>query len=108
MADIRKELAELRQEINYHLYRYHTLDDPVISDATYDQLLNRLRQLEAEHPELITPDSPPQRVGAPPLDSFEKVTHPNPMTSLGNAFNDEDMRNWLARITRLLPISAIP
>jgi DNA ligase (NAD+) len=103
MADIEKELAELRREINYHLYRYHTLDDPVISDAAYDQLLNRLRQLEAEHPELITPDSPTQRVGAPPLDSFEKIIHPIPMTSLGNAFNDADMRNWLARIGRLLP-----
>jgi DNA ligase (NAD+) len=103
MTDVEKELAELRQEINYHLYRYHTLDDPIISDAEYDQLMNRLRALEAQHPELITPDSPTQRVGAPPLDSFEKVTHPIPMTSLGNAFDDEDMRNWLARIGRLLP-----
>ena len=103
MTDVEKELAELRQEINYHLYRYHTLDDPIISDAQYDQLMNRLRELEAQHPELVTPDSPTQRVGAPPLDSFEKVTHPIPMTSLGNAFDDEDMRNWLARIGRLLP-----
>jgi DNA ligase (NAD+) len=103
MAEIEKELAELRRQINYHLYRYHTLDDPVISDAEYDQLLDRLRQLEAEHPDLVTPDSPTQRIGAPPLDSFEKVTHPIPMTSLGNAFNDEDMRQWLARIERLLP-----
>jgi DNA ligase (NAD+) len=103
MANIEKELAELRQEINYHLYRYHTLDDPIISDAEYDRLLNRLRDLETEHPELVTPDSPTQRVGAPPLDGFEKVTHPRPMTSLSNAFNDEDMRNWLARIGRLLP-----
>ncbi len=103
MTDIEKELAELRQEINYHLYRYHTLDDPAISDAEYDQLMNRLRQLEDEHPDLITPDSPTQRVGAAPLDYFEKVTHPVPMTSLGNAFNDEDIRNWLARVGRLLP-----
>ncbi|MEW5961196.1 MAG: NAD-dependent DNA ligase LigA [Chloroflexota bacterium] len=103
MSDIAQEMADLRRQINYHLYRYHTLDDPIISDAQYDQLLNRLRQLEAAHPDLITPDSPTQRVGAPPLDSFEKVTHPRPMTSLGNAFDDEDMRNWLARIGRLLP-----
>jgi DNA ligase (NAD+) len=103
MPDIQPRLAQLREEINYHLYRYHTLDDPIISDVEYDQLLNELRQLEAEHPELVTPDSPTQRVGAPPLEGFEKVIHPIPMTSLGNAFDDEDMRNWLARIGRLLP-----
>lgn len=103
MPDIQQQLAELREQINYHLYRYHTLDDPVISDAEYDKLLNELRQLETEHPELVTPDSPTQRVGAPPLEGFEKVLHPIPMTSLGNAFDDEDMRNWLARVGRLLP-----
>src|SRR5512136_2623814 len=103
MADLEKKVTDLRAEINYHLYRYHTLDDPVISDAEYDQLVNELRQLEAEHPELITPDSPTQRVGAEPLAGFERVIHPVPMTSLSNAFNDEDMRAWLARIERLLP-----
>lgn len=103
MPDIQQRLAELRTEINYHLYRYHTLDDPVISDAEYDHLLNELRQLEAQYPEFITPDSPTQRVGAPPLEGFEKVIHPIPMTSLGNAFDDTDMRNWLARVGRLLP-----
>ncbi|RME76095.1 MAG: NAD-dependent DNA ligase LigA [Chloroflexi bacterium] len=103
MSDIEKEIAALRREINYHLYRYHTLDDPIISDAEYDALMNRLRQLEAEHPELVTPDSPTQRVGAPPLDAFEKVNHPIPMTSLNNAFDDGDMHAWLARIGRLLP-----
>ncbi|NIM49108.1 MAG: NAD-dependent DNA ligase LigA, partial [Gemmatimonadales bacterium] len=94
---------QLRDEINYHAYRYHTLDDPVISDAEYDRLMVELRALEEAHPELITPDSPTQRVGAPPLDQFEKVIHPVPMTSLGNAFDDEDMHAWLARIGRLLP-----
>jgi len=103
MADIEKRLAELRAEINYHLYRYHTLDDPVISDVEYDRLMNELRRIEADYPELITPDSPTQRVGAEPLAGFEKVIHPIPMTSLGNAFDDDDMRNWLARIERLLP-----
>lgn len=103
MSDVEKELANLRQEINYHLYRYHTLDDPIISDAEYDQLISRLRALEGENPELVTPDSPTQRVGAPPLDTFEKVTHPIPMTSLSNAFDDEDMHNWLVRVGRLLP-----
>lgn len=103
MTTIDQQLAELRDQINYHSYRYHTLDDPLISDAEYDRLVQRLRQLEQEHPELITPDSPTRRVGAEPLDAFEKVTHPIPMTSLGNAFDDDDMRAWLARIERLLP-----
>jgi len=102
MTGIETRLAELRAEINYHLYRYHTLDDPIISDAEYDQLLLELRQLEEAHPELITPDSPTQRVGAEPMEGFEKVIHPVPMTSLGNAFNDQDMRSWLARIKRFL------
>jgi DNA ligase (NAD+) len=103
MADTEKQLAELRTQINYHLYRYHTLDDPVISDVEYDRLLNELRRIEAEHPELVTPDSPTQRVGAEPREGFEKVIHPIPMTSLGNAFDDDDMRNWLVRIEKLLP-----
>jgi DNA ligase (NAD+) len=103
MSNIEIRLAELRKEINYHLFRYHTLDDPIISDGEYDQLMNELRQIEEKQPELITPDSPTQRVGAEPLEGFEKVTHPIPLTSLGNAFDDTDVHNWLARIERLLP-----
>ena len=99
MADVEIRLAELRDQINYHLYRYHTLDDPIISDTEYDQLMNELRELEAAQPELVTPDSPTQRVGAEPLSEFEKVTHPIPLTSLGNTFDDNDMRNWLARVS---------
>jgi DNA ligase (NAD+) len=102
-AQIEGRIARLRDEINYHAYRYHTLDDPIISDAEYDGLVRELRALEEAHPELITPDSPTRRVGAPPLDQFEKVIHPVPMTSLGNAFDDADMHAWLARIGRLLP-----
>ncbi len=101
--NLTNRLAELRKEINYHSYRYHTLDDPIISDVEYDRLMQELRNLEADHPELVTPDSPTQRVGAKPLDNFEKVTHPIPMTSLGNAFDDDDMLAWLNRIKRLLP-----
>lgn len=101
--NIETQIAELRAEINYHLYRYHTLDDPVISDYEYDQLFQKLKLLEEEYPSLITPDSPTQRVGAEPLSEFEKVTHPVPMTSLANAFDDEDMWAWLKRIERLLP-----
>ncbi len=103
MPNIQQQLTELRDQINYHLYRYHTLDDPVVSDAEYDQLMNELRELEAQYPDFVIPDSPTQRVGAQPLEGFEKVIHPIPMTSLGNAFDDDDMRNWLARVGRLLP-----
>jgi len=101
--NIKTRIARLRDEINYHLYRYHTLDAPVISDYEYDQLFAELKGLEAENPQLLTPDSPTQRVGAEPLSEFEKVVHPIPMTSLGNAFDDDDMRDWLKRIERLLP-----
>lgn len=103
MSDVEARLAELRAQINYHAYRYHTLDDPTISDAEYDKLMKELRELEEEHPTLIMPDSPTQRVGAEPGDEFEKVNHPVPMTSLGNAFDERDMRNWLNRVSRLLP-----
>ena len=101
-SEAERRIAQLRDQLNFHAYRYHTLDDPVISDGEYDRLMQTLRQLEAAHPELVTPDSPTERVGAPPLDQFQKVTHPVPMTSLGNAFDDDDMRAWLERIT-LLP-----
>lgn len=107
MSSVETRLEELRKEINYHLYRYHTLDDPVISDAEYDQLVKELRELEEKHPELITPDSPTQRVGAEPLEAFEKVVHPIPMTSLGNAFSEEDMHSWLARVRRFLAAESV-
>jgi DNA ligase (NAD+) len=79
--------AELRRELEHHNHRYYVLDDPEISDAEYDALLNELRDLEAEHPELRTPDSPTQRVGAEPLDKFPEVRHLQPMLSLANARN---------------------
>ncbi|MDM8519397.1 NAD-dependent DNA ligase LigA [Anaerolineales bacterium HSG6] len=103
MTDIQARINQLRDELNYHLYRYHTLDDPVISDVEYDKLFHELRRIEEDQPELITPDSPTQRVGSEPLDSFEKVTHLLPMTSLGNAFDDTDVKNWLDRVIRRLP-----
>ncbi len=78
----RQRAGELRQEINYHNYRYYVLDQPVISDAQYDKLLRELQQLESDHPELITPDSPTQRVGARPSEKFGEVRHKVPMTSM--------------------------
>ncbi|MBI4336936.1 MAG: NAD-dependent DNA ligase LigA [Chloroflexi bacterium] len=98
-----KERAEkLRQEVNYHNYRYYVLDSPVISDAEYDRLMRELQQLEAAHPELVTPDSPTQRVGAPPAAGFAEVVHPAPMLSLANAFDREEFLAWYERVTRLL------
>ena len=90
--------AELRSRLDHHNHRYYVLDDPEISDADYDALLNELRDLEAEHPELLTPDSPTQRVGGKPLDKFEQVTHLQPMLSLANARNEEELKAWVLRI----------
>ncbi len=94
---VRERAAELRRQLEYHNHCYYVLDDPEISDAEYDGLLNELRDLEAEHPELLTPDSPTQRVGAKPLDKFEHVRHLQPMLSLGNARNEEELRAWVER-----------
>jgi DNA ligase (NAD+) len=98
-----ERINQLRSEINYHLYRYHVLDSPVISDAQYDEIYRELLALEERHPGLVTPDSPTQRAGAEPLDAFEKVTHPAPILSLANAFSEEDLHAWRKRIGRLLP-----
>jgi DNA ligase (NAD+) len=99
----------LRKELQKHNYRYYVLDDPLIDDDEYDRLLDELRAIEAEHPELRTPDSPTQRVGAAPLDRFEQVEHLEPMLSLGNARNEEELRAWenrLANHLRRLDITA--
>jgi DNA ligase (NAD+) len=93
--------TQLAQALRYHNYRYYVLDDPDVSDATYDSLMNELRQLEAEYPALKTPESPSQRVGDTPLSQFNKVTHPIPMLSLGNSFSEEDTRKWVERVQRL-------
>jgi DNA ligase (NAD+) len=93
---------ELRRELDHHNHRYYVLDDPEISDAEYDALLNELRDIEAEHPELRTPDSPTQRVGAEPLDKFEQVRHLQPMLSLANARNEEELAAWVLRSERYL------
>jgi len=105
MGDINKvtqRIAELRGVINHHNYRYYVLDSPEISDAEYDELMRELRQLEAEHPELVTPDSPTQRVGAPPVEAFGVVEHPQPLLSLTNAFSYEELAAWHKRVSKLL------
>ncbi|RMF83750.1 MAG: NAD-dependent DNA ligase LigA, partial [Nitrospinota bacterium] len=96
------EIARLREAIHYHNYRYYVLDAPEISDAEYDSLFRRLQELEAAFPSLITPDSPTQRVGAPPLESFRTVTRSVPMLSLENAFSPAEVREFEARIHRML------
>ncbi len=97
-----ERISQLRKEVNFHLYRYHVLDAPVISDAEYDALYHELRQLEEANPDLVTPDSPTQRAGARPQDAFVKVIHPAPILSLGNAFNEGEFYAWRGRIGRLL------
>jgi DNA ligase (NAD+) len=94
---------ELREQLRYHSYRYYVLDDPVLSDSAYDTLYRELQELEAEHPDLITPDSPTQRVGGQVREEFAAVEHPRPMLSLNNAFSPDELRAWHERFLRLLP-----
>jgi DNA ligase (NAD+) len=96
------EIEDLREQINHHNYRYHVLDDPEVSDAEYDRLMRRLEALEAEHPELATPDSPTQRVGAKPSEKFGVVRHRKMMMSLASAVNEDEMREFDKRVKRLL------
>ena len=97
-----RRAAELRKQLEYHGHRYYVLDDPEVSDVEYDALLNELRDLEVAHPELLTPDSPTQRVGGQPLDKFEEVRHLQPMLSLANARNEEELAAWVLRSERYL------
>lgn len=97
-----RRIAELRSQLNFHNYRYYALDDPEITDGEYDLLIRELRQLEEQHPELITTDSPTQRVGAAPSEGFTQVQHTQPMLSLGNAFNLEELEAWYRRSKNLM------
>lgn len=103
LEQLRQRYEELKREIHYHNYRYYVLNDPVISDYEYDQLMQELHLIEELHPEWVTPDSPTQRVGAPPAEGFRKVRHPVPVLSLANAFSEEDLRAWFQRLVRLDP-----
>ena len=97
-AEVTARVEELRRELTFHGYRYYVLDDPVIGDDRYDALLDELRAIEAEHPELVTPDSPTQRVGGEPVSHLEKVTHLQPMLSLANARSDAELQGWIERM----------
>ena len=101
MADVAKKIAALRAEIEHHEHLYYVLDAPEIDDLEYDALLRKLKELEAEHPELVTPDSPTQRVGGKAKDGFTKVAHSRPMLSLDNVNSEEELREWDARVRAL-------
>jgi DNA ligase (NAD+) len=99
--NVEAKIEALREKIRHHEYRYYVIDDPEISDADFDQLMNELKRLEAEHPELITSDSPTQRVGGKPREGFVKVPHSSPMLSLDNTYSEEELRNWDRRVHEL-------
>src|SRR3954462_4542303 len=98
MSPPAERAAELREQLAYHGHRYYVLDDPEIGDDAYDALLDELRAIEREHPELLTPDSPTQRVGGEPVGKLEKVTHLQPMLSLANARSETELRAWVERM----------
>ncbi len=100
--DLAQRAEDLRRQLAFHAYRYHVLDDPVISDAAYDSLYRELRELEEAHPELQTPDSPTRRTGGQPAEGFRKVRHPGPILSLDNAFSADEVRAWGERMRRLV------
>ena len=101
-AQIRERIESLRDEIRYHNHRYHTLDDIEIPDAEYDRLMRELQGLEKDHPELITPDSPTQRVGAEPSDALQTTKHRLPMLSLDNVFAEDELREFHKRVAEKL------
>src|SRR5438270_2476100 len=96
--DTQRKIDDLRERIRHHEHCYYVLDAPEISDAEFDRLMEELKRLETEHPELITPDSPSQRVGGKPREGFVKVPHSGPMLSLDNAYNEQELRDWERRV----------
>ena len=107
MTKIAEEVKKLRQLLQKYNHEYYVLDNPSVPDAEYDRLMNRLIEIETEHPDLITPDSPSQRVGGEPLDRFVKVEHSTPMLSLANAFNEQDLRDFDRRIRETLELETV-
>ncbi len=99
--DVEKKIEVLREKIRHHEYLYYVLDQPEISDSEFDKLMRQLKDLETEHPALVTPDSPTQRVGGKPREGFVKVPHSSPMLSLDNTYNEEELRDWERRVHEL-------
>jgi DNA ligase (NAD+) len=100
--DVSTKLTDLRERIRHHEYCYYVLDAPEISDAAFDALMRELKALEAEHPELVTADSPTQRVGGKAEGSFAKVAHSRPMLSIDNVNSEEELREWVRRVEELV------
>src|SRR5437899_11942784 len=98
---VEKKIETLREKIRHHEYLYYVLDNPEISDQDFDLLMQQLKDLEAENPPLITPDSPTQRVGGKPREGFVKIRHSSPMLSLDNTYSEEELRNWERRVHEL-------
>ena len=99
--EVERKIEELRQELRRHEHLYYVLDAPKIGDAEYDALMNELKRIEAAHPEMITADSPTQRVGGKPAEGFKKAQHSRPMLSLDNAYNAEELADWDRRVREL-------
>src|ERR1700746_3217970 len=100
-ANVEKKIETLRDKIRHHEYLYYVLDNPEISDLDFDRLMQQLKDLETEHPSLITADSPTQRVGGKPREGFVKVRHSSPMLSLDNTYSEEELRGWERRVHEL-------
>ena len=107
MEKIKTEIEELRKKINQHSYAYYVMDNPTVSDYEYDLLFRRLLELEEKYPQFITAQSPTQRIGAIPSNSFEKITHPTPMLSLGNAFSNNELILFDQRVKNILQIDTV-
>jgi len=101
LKDIEKKIEALREKIRHHEHLYYVLDNPELSDAEFDKLMQQLKNLESEHPSLVTPDSPTERVGGKPREGFVKVPHSSPMLSLDNTYNEEELRGWERRVHEL-------
>jgi len=104
LLSIEEELTQLRRELLDHDYRYYVLSQPIISDAEYDALMRRLKDLEAERPDLITPDSPTQRVSGQPVEGFERYRHKRPMMSLDNSYSLDELRDWARRDSKVAAV----
>src|SRR6266576_1409865 len=107
VSDSKDRIEKLRDQIREHAYRYYVLADPTISDYDFDQLLRELQKLEQEHPELITPDTPTQRVGGEPAKEFPSHTFSSPMLSLENAYSEEELRDWERRVIQLAGMESV-
>jgi len=105
--DVIERAKKLREELNYHAYRYYVLNDPIITDEEYDRMLKELQELEKKYPELITPDSPTQRIGAKPLNGFEQVIHSSRLYSLDNTYSEEELKGFDRRIKKLLNVEQL-